>query len=167
MNASQTIVRPWIVAALVSFACCLVSAAANDPPAWQPMLAKSFKGQAKDLGITGLAVYRNPGCVFVLVDGKQVYCSPAGAASFKPVSETWQEVCASAQKKNGDTMHRFVLTERGIEESTDGGATWREPISVPKNFVINRETWVQYDATNGALYLMQKGSDLYRLARRK
>jgi hypothetical protein len=61
----------------------------------------------------------------------------------------------------------FVLSDPGIKESTDGGATWRTPIALPRGFVMTSDTWVQYDATNDALYLMQKGSDLYKLARRK
>src|SRR5262249_12772387 len=131
-----------------------------------PMLAKSFKGEVKDIGVTSLVVYRNPGCVFLLVEGKGVYCSPAGANSFKPVTETWQEVCDHAQKKS-DSKHQFLLTDSGIKESTDGGMTWLKPISLPKDFVITSQTWVEYDATNDVLYLMKKGSDLYKLARGK
>jgi hypothetical protein len=155
----------WSVAALL--ACMLGHApvGAGDAPAWQPMLGKSFTGDVKDIGVRGLVVYRKPGCVFLLVGGK-VYCSAAGAANFKPVSETWRQIRANAEKTR-DPKHLFVLAETGITESTDGGATWLTPIILPKDFVMTSQTWVQYDATNDALYLMQNGSDLYKLARRK
>lgn len=150
---------------LLALACWIEQTPAADPPQWQPMLAKSFKGDVKDVGVTGLAVYRNPGCVFLLAPGK-VYCSPAGANSFKPVNETWKEVCAHAEKKSKDSKHLFVLSDSGIKESTDGGATWSAPIAPPKDFVINSQTWVGYDATNDVLYLMKAGSDLYKLSRK-
>ena len=85
--------------------------------------------------------------------------------AFKLVNETWQEVCAHAQKVN-NPKHVFVLTDTSIKECTDGGATWLKSIALPKDFVITSQTWVQYDATNDVLYLMKKDSDLYKLARR-
>jgi hypothetical protein len=165
MNTPQTPMRAWSVAAFLALMLCNAPAVAGDVPAWQPMLGKSFKGDVKDIGVTSLVVYRNPGCVFLLVEGK-AYCSAAGANNFKPVSETWQQICAHAEKTS-DPKHVFVLSDKCIKESTDGGATWLTPIALPKDFVMTPQTWVQYDATNDALYLMQKGSDLYRLARRK
>jgi hypothetical protein len=168
MKTPQAPTRPWAMAALLALLGCLAPAMADgDPsPQWQPMLAKSFKGDVKDLGVTGLAVYRNPGCVFLLVEGKGVYCSSAGANRFKPVSETWQEVCAHAEKIR-DSRHLFVLADTCIKESRDGGATWLKAIPLPKDFVATSPTWVEYDATNDVLYLMKPGSDLYKLARRK
>jgi hypothetical protein len=153
------------MAVILALTMALAQAMAADSPTWQPMLGKSFKRDVKDLGVTNLIVYRNPGCVFLQVEGK-VYCSSAGANNFKLVSETWQEVCARAQKSS-NPRHVFVLTDAGIKESTDGGATWLTPIALPRGFVKTTEIWVQYDATNDALYLMQKGSDLYKLAKRK
>jgi len=168
MDTRQTLIRPWKVAALLAILGCLGPAAAGGDraPPWQPMLGKSFKGDVKDVGVIGLAVYRNPGCVFLLVEGKGVYCSPAGANNFKPVSETWKEVLARADKTS-DAKHTFILTDTGIKESRDGGATWLKPISFPDGFARTSQTWVQYDATNDVLYLMKPGSDLYKLARRK
>lgn len=165
MHTLQTPMRAGSMAALVALMLSVAPALAGDASAWQPMLEKSFKGDVKVIGVTSLIVYRNPGCVFLQVDG-QVYCSAAGANKFKPVSETWQQVCAHAEKVS-NAKHVFVLSDSGIKESTDGGATWLTPIALPKDFVMTSETWVQYDATNDALYLMQKGSDLYKLARRK
>src|SRR5262245_57485898 len=133
----------FALASLVVLAWFVAPAAAADPPEWQPMLARSFKGEVKDLGVTGLAVYRNPGCVFLQVEGKGVYCSAAGAASFKPVAESWNEVCEHAEKKS-DSKHRFVLTDSGIKESTDGGATWSKPIPLPRDFANTPQTWVGY-----------------------
>ena len=166
MNTPQTLLRPWSVVALLALLWCVAPAVPAEPLEWQPMLAKSFKGEVKDVGVTGFVVYRKPGCVFLLVEGKGVYCSSAGANSFKPVTETWKEVCDHARKVS-DSKHLFVLSDRGIKESTDGGATWLKPISLPKDVVITPQTWVQYDATNDVLYLMKKGGDLYKLARRK
>ena len=165
MNTPQSLMRTWSVAVLLTLTLGLAPAVAGDSPTWQPMLGKSFKGDVKDIGVTSLVVYRNPGCVFLQVEGK-VNCSPAGANNFKRVSETWQEVCGHA-KKISNPRHVFVLSDTGIKESTDGGATWLTPIALPKGFVVTSETWVQYDARNDALYLMNKGSDLYKLARRK
>ena len=159
-----TLLRLWSAAAVVALFC--LPAMAADAPKWQPLLAKSFHGELKGIRVTGLTVYRNPGCVFLQVEGKGVYCSSAGAASFKPVTETWQEVRDHAQKV-GDPKHRFAVTDRGVKESTDGGKTWSKPISLPKDFVVTSQTWVEYDATNGVIYLMKKGSDLYKLARGK
>jgi hypothetical protein len=142
----------------------VVPAAAAEPPEWQPMLAKSFKADANRPDVSGLVVNRNVGCVFLLVDGKGVYCSGFGAESFKPVDETWEQVC---RLKTRDAKHRFELTKSGIIETTDGGATWSKPIPVPKGFEVSAETWIEYDAKHDLLYLMKKGSDLYKLARSK
>ena len=168
MNARQTLSRPWTVLALLALLGGMAPALAGDEvaPPWQPMLAQSFKGNVKDLDVTSLIVYRNPGCVFLLIDGRSVYCSPAGANSFKLVSETWKEVRAHAEKTR-DPRHLFVLAETAIKESRDGGASWLKPISLPKDFVVTSSTWVEYDATNDVVYLMKPGSDLYKLARRK
>ena len=168
MKPPQTLGRPWMVIAVLALLGCLAPALAGDeaPPQWQPMLAKSFKGNAKDIDVTSLVVYRNPGCVFLLIDGRSVYCSPAGANNFKLVSETWKEVRAHANKTR-DPKHLFVLAQTSIKESRDGGATWLKPIALPKEYVMTSSTWVEYDATNDVVYLMKPGSDLYRLARRK
>jgi len=164
MHTAQTLLRPWSAAAILALFC--LPAVAADPPKWQPMLANSFESDLKDISVTGLTVYRNPGCVFLLAEGKGVYCSSAGAESFKLVTETWQEVREHAQKKD-DPKHKFAVTDRGIKESTDGGKTWSKPISLPKDFMVTSQTWVEYDATNDVIYLMKKGSDLYKLARGK
>jgi hypothetical protein len=168
MNLRQTLSRPQTVLALLALLACMAPAQAADKasPHWQPMLAKSFKGNVKDLDVTSLVVYRNPGCVFLLIDGRSVYCSPAAANHFKLVSETWKEVRTQAKKTHAP-KHLFVLAETAIKESRDGGATWLKPVSLPKGFVVTSSTWVEYDASNDILYLMKPGSDLYKLARRK
>jgi len=168
MNPPQTVIRPWALVALLALLGCAVPAQAGDEtsPPWQPMLAKSFKANVKDIDVTSLIVYRNPGCVFLLIDGKNVYCSPAGAITFKPVTETWKEVRAHAEKTR-DPRHLFVLAETFIKESRDGGSTWLKPILLSRGFVVTSSTWVEYDATNDIVYLMKPGSDLYKLARRK
>ena len=164
MHTHKTLMRAFAFAGLLALACSIAPAAEGDPPQWQPMLAKSFKTGAKDMRVSELVVYRNTGCVFFLVEGKGVYCSPAGANTFKPVNETWKQVCDQNTK---DAKHLFDLTANGIKESRDGGATWSKPIAPPKDFVITPQTWFGYDAKHNALYLMKAGSDLYKLPRGK
>jgi hypothetical protein len=168
MNRSQTLSRRWTAIVLLALLSCMAPALAGDeaPPPWQPTLAKSFKGNVKDIDVTSLLVYRNPGCVFLLIDGRSVYCSPAGANDFKRVSETWKEVRAHAEKTR-DSKHLFVLAETCIKESRDGGVSWLKPIPLPKGFVPTSSTWVEHDATNDIVYVMKPGSDLYKLTRRK
>lgn len=162
MNRHKTFIRAFAVVGLFALGWCIAAAAAADPPEWQPMLATSFKADTKDMRVSGIVVNRNVGCVFLLVEGKGVYCSAAGANRFNPVNETWEQVCALKTK---DSNHLFVLTDSGIKESTDGGATWSKPIATPKQFVITPQTWVEYDAKHDVLYVMKPGSDLYKLAR--
>jgi hypothetical protein len=162
MHAHRTFISAFGVASLLALVWYIAPAAAADPPEWQPMLAKSFK--AKTPPVSGIVVNRNVGCVFLLVPGKGVYCSGAGANSFKLVNETWKQVCAL---KTSGAKHRFDLIKAGIIETTDGGATWSKPIPLPKDFKISTETWVEYDAKHDVLYLVKNGSDLYKLARGK
>jgi hypothetical protein len=166
MHQHTTRIRSFAVAGLMAVALALGSGGplAADPPQWQPMLAKSFKVDARDLHITALLVNRNVGCVFLRMEAGGVYCSPAGAENFRRVSETWGQVSAL---RTTDLKHLFVLTESGIKESPDGGATWSKPIPPPRDFVITGETWFEYDAAHDVLYLMKAGSDLYKLPRGK
>ena len=98
------------------------------------------------------------------MEGKGVYCSAFGANSFKPNNKTWEQVC---KLRTEDSEHKFVLTDDGIKESRDGGATWSQPIPAPKGFAITDKTWFAYDGKHDTLYLMKAGSDLYKLARGK
>jgi hypothetical protein len=164
MQTYRTFPAAFGAASLLVLVAYIGPAAAADPPEWQPMLANSFKEKMKDIEVNGIVVNRNVGCVFLLVEGKGVYCSGFGANCFKPVNETWKEVC---RLKTGDAKHRFKLTRAGILESTDGGATWSKPIPLPRDFKISKQTWVNYDAKHDLLYLIKKGSDLYKLARGK
>jgi hypothetical protein len=168
MNVHQTLTRRWTLLALVALFGGAATALAGDEgsPQWQPMLAHSFTSEGRNIDVTSLIVYRDTGCVFLLADGSLVYCSPAGASAFKPVTETWKEVRAHV-KATRDPKHVFVLAENSIKESRDGGATWLEPISLPKGFAITSSTWVEYDALNDVVYLMNADSDLYKLARRR
>jgi RNA polymerase sigma factor (sigma-70 family) len=54
---------------------------AVDAPKWEPMVA----ALAKDSGLCGIVVDHKTGCVWINVIGKGVYCSGAGAKSFKVV----------------------------------------------------------------------------------
>ena len=135
----------------------------DDPkPVWQPMLTKSFKADTRGLRVNGLVVDRNVGCVFLSVEGRGVYCSAFGANRFHPNNKTWEQVC---KLRTRESKHKFVLTDGGIKESRDGGATWSQPIPPPRGFVMTAQTWVAYDAKHDNLYLMKAGSELYKLAR--
>jgi hypothetical protein len=164
MHSHRPFPGAFRLACLLALAAYVAPAPAADSPEWQPMLAKSFKPKMKDIDVNGIVVNRNVGCVFLLVEGKGVYCSGFGANSFKHVNETWKEVC---RLKTADAKHRFKLTPAGILESTDSGATWSKPIPLPRDYKISTQTWVEYDAKHDLLYLIKKGGDLYKLARRK
>jgi hypothetical protein len=164
MYPHRTFTGAFGVAGLLALVWYVGPAPAADPPGWQPMLAKSFKAEAKALPVSGIVVNRDVGCVFLLLEGKGVYCSGAGAECFKPVDETWEQVCGL---KSRDAKHRFELTKSGIIETTDGGATWSKPIPLPRGFETSAQTWVEYDAKHDLLYLMKNGGDLYKLARGK
>ena len=47
-----------------------------------------------------------------------------------------------------------------------GSAVWRTVYRLLDHHDDALDCWVQYDATNDVLYLMNKESDLYKLARR-
>lgn len=67
-----------------------------------------------------------------------------------------------------DAKHLFVLTNAGVVESIDGGATWGKPIAVPKELKgVNMLTWLEYDPKNDLLFVMKMGTDLYKLSRTK
>jgi photosystem II stability/assembly factor-like uncharacterized protein len=84
---------------------------------------------------------------------------------------TWEKVCDLKDGRFGpmfgkDGRHLFVLTGAGVVESTDGGATWSEPVAVPKELKgVPPLTWLDYDPVNDVLYVMRMGSELYRLPR--
>src|SRR5262249_42536103 len=48
-----------------------------------------------------------------------------------------------------DEKYLLVLTTAGVIESTDGGATWSEPLALPKELKgITPLTWLEYDPKN-------------------
>ncbi|HEY3789905.1 MAG TPA: sialidase family protein [Urbifossiella sp.] len=66
-----------------------------------------------------------------------------------------------------DAKQLFVLMNKGIIESTDGGATWSSPIAVPKGLKgVNGLAWLEYDPTADVLYVMMMSSELYALNRK-
>jgi hypothetical protein len=63
--------------------------------------------------------------------------------------------------------HLFVLTNAGVIESRDGGASWGAPVALPKELrPVGALSWMDYDPTRDVLYAMKMGSQLYKLARR-
>jgi hypothetical protein len=66
-----------------------------------------------------------------------------------------------------DVKQMFVLTGAGVVESTDGGATWSQPVAPPKELKgISPLTWLEYDPASDTLYIMKMGSELYKLSRK-
>jgi photosystem II stability/assembly factor-like uncharacterized protein len=86
--------------------------------------------------------------------------------------QTWKKAGPLADGRFGpvfgkDAGHLFVLTGKGIVESTDGGASWSAPLALPAEVGRSPLTWIDYDPKHDVLYAMQMGSDLYRLKRKK
>jgi hypothetical protein len=150
-------------------------------PNWQPVLTNVLKSE-KPACLCGVVVNHDVGCVFVDLGERGVYCSGFGAGNFNPLSEQAasgvdrQFVQALKEGKGvphnrvrgKDARHVFELTRAGIVESTDGGATWSEPIALPKQLKgTETATWIEYDPKHDILYVMQPGGDLYKLARGK
>jgi len=66
-----------------------------------------------------------------------------------------------------DSKQMFVLTNAGIRESNDGGASWAAPIAAPKELKGTAGlTWLDYDPIADVLYIMKMGSELYALSRK-
>ena len=105
------------------------------------------------------------GSLYWLVDGGLIATNDAG--------ETWKKVCDLKNARYGpifgkDARHMFVLTAGGILETTDGGTAWSKPITVPKDLRgTGGPTWLEYDPTSDAIYIMKMGSDLFKLSRAK
>jgi photosystem II stability/assembly factor-like uncharacterized protein len=87
--------------------------------------------------------------------------------------QTWKRLADLKDGRFGpifgkDSKQLFVLTGRGIVESTDGGATWGKAIAVPKAMGgVSTLSWLEYDPVHDVLYVMKMGSELYRLQRGK
>jgi hypothetical protein len=87
--------------------------------------------------------------------------------------ETWKKAANVKDGRYGpvfgkDPKQMFVLTGSGLIETLDGGATWSKPIAPPKELKgVGGLTWLAYDLKNDVVYLMNMGSDLFKLSRRK
>src|SRR5262249_24588298 len=69
------------------------------------------------------------GTLYWLVDGGLIATTDAG--------ESWKKMSEIKEGRYGpifgkDAKQMFVLTNAGINETTDGGATWGKPIAPPK-----------------------------------
>ena len=104
-------------------------------------------------------------CWYWLADGALHKTTDAG--------KTWAKLGAVKDGRYGpvfgkDAKHLFVLTGAGVVESTDGGAAWSPPIPVPPGLKgVGALTWLDYDPTADALYLMKMGTELYVMPRGK
>jgi photosystem II stability/assembly factor-like uncharacterized protein len=102
--------------------------------------------------------------LFWLVDGALI--------ATEDQAKTWQKV---SDVKGGvfgpifgtSAKHLFVLTQGGIVESTDGGASWLKAIAIPKEMKsVANLAWMEYDPTRDILYVMKMGSELYQYQRK-
>jgi photosystem II stability/assembly factor-like uncharacterized protein len=107
----------------------------------------------------------NGNTLFWVVDGALISSADKG--------KTWTNLGVLKDGRYGpifgkDERQMFVLTGAGIVESTDRGATWSEPLALPKEVKGGSPlTWIEFDPANDVLYAMKMGSQLYRLERRK
>lgn len=103
------------------------------------------------------------GTLYWVVDGALIASTDKG--------ETWKKLSDLKDGRFGpvfgkDARQLFVLTGKGIVESTDGGASWLKAVAPPKDLKgISTLTWMEYDPVHDVLYLMKMGSELYRLQR--
>jgi hypothetical protein len=85
---------------------------------------------------------------------------------------TWKKLGAVKGARYGpifgkDGKHLLVLTNAGVVESRDGGASWSKPIALPKELKgVGPLSWMEYDPVGDVLYAMKMGSQLYRLRRK-
>jgi photosystem II stability/assembly factor-like uncharacterized protein len=99
--------------------------------------------------------------LYWLVDGALIKTTDAG--------KSWDKVSDLKDGRYGpifgkEAKQMFVLTGTGVIESTDGGATWSQPLAMPKELKgVSALTWMEYDPVNDVLYVMKMGSDLHRL----
>jgi photosystem II stability/assembly factor-like uncharacterized protein len=71
-----------------SVMCVLILASAAPAADWEPVLGDLVKKEKTGYGgLCGVVVEHNTGCVWVNLSDRGLYCSPAGAKSFKRVSE--------------------------------------------------------------------------------
>jgi hypothetical protein len=104
------------------------------------------------------------GTLYWLVKGALVTTTDKGA--------TWRKVGAVKDGRYGPIFgkrarHLFALTGVGIVESADGGASWSEPLVVPKELGgIGPLTWMEYDPVHDILYVMKMGSQLFKRTRK-
>lgn len=103
------------------------------------------------------------GTLYWLVDGALIATTDKGAS--------WKTVCAVKDGKCGPIFgktakHLFVLTPKGIIETTNAGANWSRPLPLPKEMKgWSPLSWLDYDPANDVLYVMKMGSELYRKKR--
>jgi len=105
------------------------------------------------------------GTLYWLVDGALLATTDQGI-NWKKLSDVKEGRYGPVFGKEARQL--FVLTKDGIVESTDGGATWGQPVALPAALKgVSALTWIEYDPKNDVLYVMKMGSDLYRLTRGK
>jgi hypothetical protein len=100
--------------------------------------------------------------------GKLYWLAEGALITTKDKGASWQKVCDLKDGRFGpvfgkSAQHFFVVTEKGVLETTDGGANWAKPIPLPKAVKAGK-AWLSYDPGHATLYVMQMDSDLYRLS---
>jgi hypothetical protein len=103
------------------------------------------------------------GALYWVIEGSLIRSTDRGA--------TWQKLSDLKDGRFGpifgkSAKHLFVLTSKGIVESSDGGVTWVQATALPREVGGgNPLTWAEYDPVHNILYAMRMGSELYRLRR--
>lgn len=104
--------------------------------------------------------------------GKLYWLVEGALISTKNKGETWQKVGTVKGGRFGpvfgkDEGHLFVLTDKGVIESKDGGKSWGALVALPKAMKgAAGLAWLEYDPKGDILYVMKMGSDLFRLRRK-
>ena len=102
--------------------------------------------------------------LYWLVDGALITTRDQG--------KSWQKISDVKDGRFGpifgkSAQHLFVLTQAGIVESTDGGASWSKAIPAPREMKgIDALSWMEYDPLHDTLYVMKMRSELYRWQRK-
>jgi photosystem II stability/assembly factor-like uncharacterized protein len=106
--------------------------AADEEPAWQPVLTDVLKSEKTGFGgLCGVVVDHNTGCVWVNLSDRGLYCSSTGAKEFKRVSD-------KQPKGRTETPGCLMLDPTGKSKKMVAALVYGSPISVSDD---HGKTW--------------------------